>query len=572
MKKAFKQFRFLPLLVVITLFSAGCSNDDNGGKSIDEHGGDVFRYQVVHIDLPNTELSQNEYDGSLGSISVEIVKIDDHKLAFAVPIDAPLGDTELVIPGLNNAKIRYNVLQPELEQSVDETIIPLISLSETYFSGLEEPGAEEVVIQNEFQQFKNYLEQNATTEEKEQLALYYQLNKEAIDAVLLYDGSNMAERLSEQDIYLIGKFLLATTVTVGGGFIVVYEPSGILKILGLVITKIGFNKARVFHNQFAERNVYFEEIKIGGITGENERGVQSDEIVLQDDATSTLSFQAGVRRLLQSDSGIANSTIVNFFNGQSSYNYFIDKVNGAIAWVNSNIPLVSFSTLSHAALTTNSSITNVGITSGIMQDISFSVNHPNLQLVTASLSGEGQLKLKVKVEGNPTTTPVVSTLNYSYSDKISSFSGSFPIKVESEFSLVGNWTVAEVDNNPTNEWLIYDYDCPGQREDEFMTGQANFTNTSFSINIQIQYNYFLYGEGCSVIQNSLSDGYLNYNGTYSYENESISVTEASGQNEESGWIPTNSYFEIVDENTIICRFAEEDEYEDWITKIVLVRQ
>jgi uncharacterized protein (TIGR02145 family) len=60
----------------------------------------------------------------------------------------------------------------------------------------------------------------------------------------------------------------------------------------------------------------------------------------------------------------------------------------------------------------------------------FTVNHPNLQLVSATLQGNGQMNLKVKFVGTPAPLPVVSFLNYSYTDEYTSFSGTLPIQVE----------------------------------------------------------------------------------------------------------------------------------------------
>ena len=43
-----------------------------------------------------------------------------------------------------------------------------------------------------------------------------------------------------------------------------------------------------------------------------------------------------------------------------------------------------------------------------------------------------------------TEIPVVTTLNYTYNDGFSSFSGTFPVEVQQ--SLVGTWTMVSYDN------------------------------------------------------------------------------------------------------------------------------
>jgi hypothetical protein len=56
------------------------------------------------------------------------------------------------------------------------------------------------------------------------------------------------------------------------------------------------------------------------------------------------------------------------------------------------------------------------------------------------LQSDGQLNLKVKFVGNPTATTINSTLNYTYNDDFSSFSGSFPIEVNSSVSNLFNFS------------------------------------------------------------------------------------------------------------------------------------
>jgi uncharacterized protein (TIGR02145 family) len=80
-------------------------------------------------------------------------------------------------------------------------------------------------------------------------------------------------------------------------------------------------------------------------------------------------------------------------------------------------------------LPTSSAAVNVNVTQEIYSKIGLSINHPNLQLVSSSMQSDGQLKMKIKIIGTPATLPVVSTLNYSYSDDFSTFSGTLPISV-----------------------------------------------------------------------------------------------------------------------------------------------
>ncbi len=179
--------KILLLLLVsftsVVLFNA-CSKDDaENAENINQNGGNVYRYQIVTINVPNTELEQDEYEGTLGNQSIELVKTEAHKLAFAVPIEAVLGNTELLIPNLNNAKISYNILQPILELSVDETVNLFTNSVGAAFETIEQSAVQSAVAQNNYDQFLAYYAQ-ATPSEKEEIALFYQTNKTLFDSVL----------------------------------------------------------------------------------------------------------------------------------------------------------------------------------------------------------------------------------------------------------------------------------------------------------------------------------------------------------------------------------------------------
>src|SRR5690606_20173327 len=127
-----------------------------------------------------------------------------------------------------------------------------------------------------------------------------------------------------------------------------------------------------------------------------------------------------------------NVSVSSFFEKLDYLNDFINKTNTAIVWINDNIPFINFSTMDLIELQVNPSIVTNNVNSEAMQNISFSVSHSNLQLVNANLSEEGQLNLHVKIVGTSTTNPIISTLNYSYNDGLSNFTGTFPISITAE--------------------------------------------------------------------------------------------------------------------------------------------
>lgn len=471
-------------LIVIAFFFIGCSNDENGTNSINENGGNVFRYQVVTIDVPNLELDENQYNATFGSFNVTIIKADEHKLVFSIPIEAPLGNTELIIPDLNNSKITYNVLEPQLTQSAEETFSSFMSLADTHFLGIQNPSIEESNALNTFEQFKDYYV-TLSLQEKEKLALFYQVNKQAIDNVILFDGSNQGNRFTQEDVVIISKFCLAAVATVGGGISVLY--GGVtLKLIGVVIAQIGHSNAIKYHKQLQDRSIKVIYLSASGILGQNGKSIQSNQILLVDNEVTTIPLQLVERPLIQNDQNNSNIDILRFFSGQSSYNNFVENVNTAIQWVNSN-SWISIDTIALATLSSNPTLTNADVTSESISNITFSISHPNLQLVSTSLSSEGQLNLKVKIIGNPADTPVNSTLNYSYSDDLNNIQGAFPISVVEDTSafLVGTWNLVSYNGYNANQ--NYDLAICQSSNDTYagftVYGTAVFTLTTFDCTV-----------------------------------------------------------------------------------------
>ena len=417
----------------------GCSKDSTSDPTQTDVSS-VYRYQAVTINLPNTALDATEYEATFGNQPIKLLKIDAHTLGFSVPFDADLGNVELSIEVLEKT-ISYNVLLPVLPQTPDETIMQFTALGDAYIANHPETEAD-----NNYEKFKSFYANHATNEQKEKMALCYYVNKAAFDALILFDPENPSGRFTASDALLMGKFLLA--VGSGGASVwIMYsqipaDPAG--AILAAGATYFFYAKAKNYGSQIAELdNIKTIGMSIGGLVGLNNRSAANNSISLTSDVASELPFYLKERALMQIDNTSANQTVSSFFDKLVYMNDFITKTNTAIDWINSNIPLVSFSPFESILLQANPSIVNTNTDNEAMQNISFSINNPNLQLVNASLSATGQLNLRVKVVGTPSQLPVVSTLNYAYSDELTNFQGSFNIEVASEplVSLIGNWQI-----------------------------------------------------------------------------------------------------------------------------------
>lgn len=572
MRNIFKQFRFLPLVVMAIFIANGCSSDDNknnDGDSTIIDGGTVYTSQVVTLAREN--LTQDTYEGSFNGNSIQIGNSGNNELVFIIlPSIATIGNDNLLeIPALN-LKVKYNVLQTTLTASPEETLQPFITALNNVDTSDSPQGDKAQNFINSFNQYYASLSET----EREQMAEFYYANQELFDQTF-----SLAGRISENDEFIIRLTACESAklsfVTLGGLAAATFSIAPPVSIIAATGAVVSFTTAIENCNNFMTAKIKQAFTKIESWF--SERGIQSDEEFLQfeNEVTKTLSVLNGKRAIQSSDSGDGNTYITNFFSTVTSINGFVtSSLNGLINDYNNYAPsYFQIEPFDNVTVPNNSPVNELALTQEEYNKYSFSVASSNVTIQTISYNnGSINVKLKIIDLTQVGEEGISTSLKYTYTDEFNNKQGSFPIKVVSEFSIIGNWTVSKVDDEPTNEWIIDGYDCPGAGEDVFRTGQANFTSTSFTISIQEQYNATWYDESCNITGTESSDDFLNYNGTYTYENDIISVLTAFGQHEEASWVPTASYIEIVDENTIICKFYEEDEFEDWITEIILVRQ
>jgi len=427
------------IIIIFSTFLFSCSKDDTVSNSINENGGQIYRYQVVTINVGSTSLTNNVYTGTLAGTSVQLTKVADHELVFYVPETTPLGATELHINSLNNAKINYEIKDVVLTQSVDETLTPLETNFENYGNQLSTASQDIPFVQNHSTMMSYY--NGLSIEEKSEVAKFYKVNETIIDAVYNTNYSTIQGRNidMQENRALVLRFKAALAVGMIGSAVAVAEPSNIIRPIAIGVAIAGISAAVDYHFELIDRNINIIEMKINALTGTNNRNTNS-QLSLTENVATTLPFNVNVRPIQETDSNSQQEYMKLYFATKNRLNELISNINEAILWVNNAIPFVSFDTLPLAQVSSSANPVTANVTSQIMQKINFSISHPNLSLETATLQSDGQLNLKVKFVGNPTATSISSTLNYTYNDDFSRFSGSFPIEVNTSSSNLLNFS------------------------------------------------------------------------------------------------------------------------------------
>jgi hypothetical protein len=342
--KNLKKLSFLTAIAVLLLFS--CSKSDTTSEPINITGGAVFRSQVVTVTLPDTNLPENEYQATLDGAAITMTKSEDNKLVFLVPFTTTIGLHDLVIPTINNATIHYDIKDMELTDTPEVTMASFSTNLGTFSQTLD-TSVESVNIQNSIASF-NAVFDHASTADKTKIAILYKANKAIFDDLILNDFSNINGKITFNDVKLLHKHTNAVMVMAIGAVMTIGLPTPIEKCLGIVLVGVGAKKAIQFFHQLELAQLETITMNVNDVDGVNNRGtngVQNTIISLQDNAASALSFNTKDRGLITTDASSTQTGIAAFFKIYNKYNYFGDKVNTIITFVNANVPFANFSLL-----------------------------------------------------------------------------------------------------------------------------------------------------------------------------------------------------------------------------------
>jgi uncharacterized protein (TIGR02145 family) len=425
--------KHLLLIATIVVITVSCSKDDSPNEPV--NGGEIFTAQIVTVNLPDADFDANEYQGTIGGIPVTLTVSPDNTLLFMAPIGLE-GNHDLVIPALD-LTFHYNLTATVLDKTPDETIEDLTANFSTFIQLIDE-SPEAASVKHNIETFNTYFS-NANIEEKTNIAIAYKANKALIDDLLL--NNNSASRgIVGETLFFIAKHKQAVVLMLAGAALISATP-----ILGVAIAGAGAYKAYKA-NAEAIDNIYNTiTLKVGTWFGSNNRGPNDNGLVLLDNQPKTIPFDLVERRLIASDADKTEPIAKDYFTSHNLYNYYAEKTNDIIDNTNT-VKGTDFSDLTLEELPQTTPEVNNPVNEEMFSKVQFTINHPNVSLVSAILDGDGQLKITVKIVGTPVSYPVLTSLNYSYDDDFSSFTGTLPIEVT---NLICE-TITDFDGNTYN--------------------------------------------------------------------------------------------------------------------------
>ena len=556
------------LFLIAGMIFISCSKEETEPTLTGENGGQISRFQLVTVDFGSNTVPNDTYEGTFNNEPITLSKIEDNKLLFYVKESTSLGKTQLSIPTLNDTKIIYEVVEATLTQSPEATLQPLMDYQAQYGATLTNTPEDAPFLQNH-NAFTQYFA-NLSDDDRIIAAKFYNTNKAIFDAVYTTNYDAIQGRMANQtqadfdfQLYrsLIAKHAFSVFVTAAAATAAAkVRPYGVHTVVLVTVAGAGIYKSIDFYDQIITDVFRVIGVKIDNILGLNNRmaNAPNTTLTLTDNQATTLPFVVNGRNFTNTDSNVQKEYVQTFFTAKNKLNDFINDLNTAINWINNNVPLLTLSTITTVEVPATVASNSFDTNAQVMQGFTFSVNHPNLSLVNATLQSDGQLNLKVKFVGNPTATSISSTLNYTYNDDFSSFSGSFPIEVNLDTStfLVGNWNLIEYNGIvPNQNNIIYNslQNCPTNPTpgDWYggisFSGSASFTTTTFSCPVtRNQIAKYCLTNDClpnlCFTQNLPNSGTYESNGNYQFN-----VTSNTGGS-------TDTTITVINQNTISINY------------------
>jgi|GEM_PF-1642115 len=550
MKKMQFKFWRTTLLIALVLFVNGCSKDDVPNEKNTEAAPpetvevvlpkEAYRLQIVEMRTAEP-LTQEEYDGTLGDVPLKLVRSDEETLTFLIPATVTVGQTAVTIPQLNVSE-QLEIKMATLQGTESSVLKPFFEQITTEYHGITDPQYVDYLT-DVFAEFKKYYE-TLSAEEKDEMALFYQINKPFFNDLLTSDIADgeiaslyqvngpltknvltpgiVSARSPDETANLILKFGISVyTFT---------ECGALLALPGTPVEKAILGTASVTGAVLAWRfgKELLQEIAIvKGITQGFLDEIQAysalQPYAYTGQSDSKLSFVNGESKDVQlyseqsplssAERSSTASSLVSFFDAYDLLVKTTNTVNEVIKFINDHVFFANISEIPIYELAENNAPETAAMTADFFSHLKLSVADDNVSLAEASFeNGMIQMKMDI-VDPDAVTENVIHTeLNYTYIDDFNDVSGSIPIEVrlerEIEFELTGVWQLKIYADGGTRTELLDITEIQFNNDDSMgLTTRAYSTSS---------------GEWADYTNPDLSFGTWYYN--YDFENLKIDIT------------------------------------------------
>ncbi|MEO9891087.1 hypothetical protein [Aurantibacter sp.] len=473
-------------LIILMLFSCIPTTDSSDEQINDNlttiNEGQVATYQFVR--LSRTDLFQNEYQATLGDIPI-ILTLDseNEELVFLVPQNAPLGQHSLIIPNLN-LSVTYDIIETKLSNEPAKELASLLGEISSFQNILDDTDKTSNEMKKYITNFNEFFT-NATAQEKQEIALTYNANKELFDNAFTNDLASKAA-IDGSDLKILGKLILA-----GAGFsvsifvtIAALPNLAIAAITGLA-TYAFYTKFILYKNEFNDRNLKVVTTTIDSVQALINKNL-NDYITITSGTTSSFDLKSVRRNFIASDSDGSKKNASDYLNTISKANNVTDRFNTAINFINKNFFFSDLENIPTLPINQAKPVETVLEKKEFFNRINFSIESNNVNIESVTFS-DGKLNLTVSiVDDNAVEEFINTSINFSYEDEFNRLTGSFPARVykENGIDLTGTWgmNVNCTNGTPLPDWRDFTFNTTNETISNQYPYKLNGNQLSFVIN------------------------------------------------------------------------------------------
>lgn len=418
------------LLFVVFFAINGCSKDDDNNtenKTEITLPKEAYRLQIVEAAF-SEPLTQEEYDATLGEISVKLLRVDEQTLLFYIPVEVAVGSTTFTIPQLNVSQT-LEVKNPELKGSEAVVLQPLFEKITPEYQDLYDPEYMDYLA-TVHTSFKDYY-QTLSQEEKNDMALFYQVNEDFFVKIL---NPDLQEKNVKETVRIIKKFSVATFFFVGGSTALSLPGTPVEKAVIGAIAVTGAIKAWDYGKQLINQITVVTNITDNLLGGKaHNQSFNKSGISFVNDQPKSINLYIEHQQISATNRSSTASGLISFFDVYDGLISATKKVNEVIRFINDHVFFANISEIPVSEIPSTSETQTEAMTEEFYSYLKLSVADTNVE-ITESRFEEGAIRMKMSIKNlNIVTGESINTqLNYSYQEDFSSVTGSIPIEIKLE--------------------------------------------------------------------------------------------------------------------------------------------
>src|SRR5690606_18178168 len=226
----------------------------------------------------------------------------------------------------------------------------------------------------------------------------------------------------------LGKYGVHTVAFGAGVAIVVLAPDPAEKAAGALLAIIAWKKVKGYFGGLMNAGLGTVKVGFGSIWSDKNGNATDETITFMSGEPYTATLNMQRRNATTGNQSDTAEGFVNFFNTFDLLSEAVNKLNGVIEFVNDHVFFANISLVPVFTMPADSPLITETAETDSYESLQFSVADPGVEIGNVSFA-DGEISITLNVVNDEDS--IETTLNYTYDDEFSHFTGSFPVVVTS---------------------------------------------------------------------------------------------------------------------------------------------